>query len=93
MDAKKVYFERRIICPDDLRNYCIKNQFYTKGDCASYEKLLGMCKKFHFSTNDLVEMAEDILSHSVVEESYDLSCLLYDLCEISHTIFEEISMY
>ena len=57
-----IFKERRILYRDDLRNLCIKKQWYTRGDCAEYENMLSMTgdgKKykipdviccFHFNT-------------------------------------------
>ena len=37
-----IFRERRILYRDDLRNLCIKKQWYTRGDCAEYENMLSM---------------------------------------------------
>ena len=31
--------ERRVLYRDDLRNLCIKKQWYTRDDCAEYKTL------------------------------------------------------
>ena len=51
-----IFKERRILYRDDLRNLCIKKQWYTRGDCAEYENMLSMTGdgKKHITTSDIV---------------------------------------
>ena len=61
-----IFKERRILYRDDLRNLCIKKQWYTRGDCAEYENMLSMTGdgKKHITTSDIVAIAGDIMAHT-----------------------------
>lgn len=57
---------KTFINSDKVRNFCIENQYYTKGDSIAYKHLLfdlcGECK--FISDDDLEEIALDIINHS-----------------------------
>lgn len=60
------YREIRRIFSDDLRNLCIKKDWYTRGNCKEYCHLLNELahEKENITTDDIVEIAQDILNHS-----------------------------
>ena len=69
---------KRIIGAEDLRQTCIKNKWYTRGDNQAYEKLLGMCQEPHTELTDelLTDIVLDIEAHSDLDdfmEKYNLS--------------------
>ena len=51
---------------NSVRAFCIKHQFYTRGDCKAYEKMLDYVSN-HFdrvTTNIVARVAEDIINHT-----------------------------
>ena len=57
----------------EMRNYCIRNNFYTAGDCREYENMFSMLTQInHLKTlEDLYincqAVANDILDHTPAE--------------------------
>ena len=70
---------------DDLRNLCIKNNWYTRGNSDEYENLLHVCggNKKIITTDDVVKIANDILDHS--ETDYYFEAVCFELFRICHT--------
>ena len=64
------YKETRTLSAEDLRNLCIKNHWYTKGTCEEYSHLLYDLaeNKEHLTTDDIIEIAEDIVAHSEIDD-------------------------
>lgn len=63
------FTEIRTIGASDIRKLCIKNDWYTRGTNTQYEHLLydlGEWKD-NLTTEDIVEIAEDIIAHSKIE--------------------------
>ncbi len=60
------YKEIRRITPYSLRNLCIENDWYTCGDNEEYGHLLLDLagSKENITTDDIVEIASDIVEHS-----------------------------
>lgn len=58
------YKENRILSASDLRALCIAEDWYTGGTNEEYANLLGMTDKDNITTDDIVEMATDIIEHS-----------------------------
>lgn len=58
------YTERRILGMSKLRSVCIKENWYTSGTSEEYYNLLNMAEKENITTDDLVEMASDIVEHT-----------------------------
>lgn len=59
----------RIIDSESVRELCIKNGFYTRGDCRAYDYLLNnLCSDSGYSRevsdSDIEEIARDIVDHS-----------------------------
>ena len=48
----------------DVRECCIKNDFYTAGDCKAYSEMLNFVDNNSFSVENLYKVAKDILEHS-----------------------------
>lgn len=87
---KHRYREVRRISADSLRELCIAKRWYTRGDCGEYENLLYDLAdgKENISTDDIVEIAQDIVNHS--ETNQELTSVCFDLVRISVTFFEEV---
>ena len=61
-----------------------------QGDCGEYENLLYDLtdSKENINTDDIVEIAQDIIDHS--ETYQELTSVCFDLVRISVTFFEEV---
>lgn len=63
--------EARKIDSMKVRKYCIKKNFYTRGDNKAYENLLfNLCKTKHATLGRIEKIAADILMHS----SWEMEC-------------------
>ena len=51
------------ICTDDVRNTCIKENWYTRGDNEAYNRMFKMCRN-PYSVQLLYSIAKDIYEHS-----------------------------
>lgn len=98
---KYAYREIRRIDSSTLRSLCIRENWYTGGTNAEYCNLLDMTNKDNITTDDIVEMATDIISHSgEAMKELKKSCGLSDgecythvmflIAEKCYTYFEEI---
>ncbi|MGN0398854.1 MAG: hypothetical protein ACI4EO_01885 [Blautia sp.] len=86
---RKEYREIRKIRADKLRILCIEENWYTRGDCEAYNHLLFDLagNKENITTEDIVEIARDILEHS--ETDMDIESICYYVARILDTFFEE----
>lgn len=84
------YREVRKIREDDLRNLCIAKRWYTRGDNAAYNHLLNDLAgdKENITTDDIVEIALDIMEHSNTDR--ELTSICFDVARIAVTFFEEV---
>lgn len=80
------YKEKRVLYRDSLRNLCIEKQWYTRGNCAEYEKLLSMMGdgEKHITTNDIVE---NIMKHTD-EPERSLESYCFEIARITYIFFE-----
>lgn len=85
--------KNQFIDEQDVRNLCIENNFYTRGDCEAYANMFEMCKQS--PTNEaLADIAKDIWQHSSGEALADLDSylsimnMLYNRCVF--TYFSEV---
>ena len=91
------YTERRTLSADELRNLCIRKNWYTHGTNEEYCNLFNLLSKdFHsaeMTTEKLVEIAIDIYNHSDEADCTDgyleIPDILYDLARTCHTVFIE----
>lgn len=69
MEGKTKFREVRTVSASDIRKLCIRNNWYTRGDNDQYEHLQNdLCEqKDNLTTEDIVEIAEDIIAHSEIE--------------------------
>jgi hypothetical protein len=76
---------RHTINSADVRQFCIHNNLYTRGDCEDYAKMLKMVSETDDCTpQDIINIAKDIAEHSDVQDSkIDLSLgnIAFYLCE------------
>lgn len=91
------YIERRTLQADDLRNLCIRKNWYTHGTNREYCNLFQLLTdNFHtaeMTTEKLVEIATDIFNHSSEDDCTDgyleITDILYDLARACRTVFIE----
>ena len=89
-DTKYKFVETRKICRDDLRNLCIRHEWYTKGDCKEYDRLLDMCDEYCYLDNTkLYMMASDIILHSNMENDETITSVMFELANICIVYFDE----
>lgn len=49
---------------EDVREFCIRHNFYTKGDNKAYDKLLSFVWDKKPTTSNLYKVAQDIMDHT-----------------------------
>lgn len=82
------YKEVRRMDSMNLRSLCIKQDWYTAGNIVEYANLLDTANGYdNITCDELVELATDIKSHSHTD--YEIESIMYALCEICHSYFEE----
>ena len=57
----------QVLTADEVREVCIRHQYYTKGTCQEYENLFEMCG--YVTPDSLENIAKDIKDHSDTEDS------------------------
>ena len=75
---------------EDVRNFCIHNNLYTRGDNEDYSRMLQSLDKLHNCTPQrVIVIAKDIAEHSDQQDAkIDLSLgnIAFYLCEdVMHT--------
>lgn len=70
---KATYKEFRCLSATSLRALCVKKNWYTAGDNEEYGHLLFDLaeRKENLSTEDIIEIAEDIYAHTAPEDLGD----------------------
>ena len=81
------YKEVRKIDMAEIRSLCVRKNWFTCGDVYSYDRLLDYSKCENISTDELVEMAEQIKENS--ETDYEITDIMFELATICYTYFEE----
>ena len=81
---------RHTINAEDVRNFCIHNNLYTRGDNEDYSRMLQSLGKLHNCTPQrVIVIAKDIAEHSDPSDAkIDLSLgnIAFYLCEdVVHT--------
>ena len=85
------YIEIRHLTAYDLRGLCIRQNWYTGGDNAEYEHLLYDIadSKPHLTTEDIIEIAEDIAAHSALRDGYNIEGIAWEVNRICNVSFEK----
>ena len=78
---------------DEIRNYCIKNRCYTKGNNTDYSAMLERANQ-HMSDADIIAVCRDIWEHSdnelYIEYGGTFGSFAYDfMAECVHLFIEE----
>ena len=85
---------RHTIDSEGVRNFCIHNNLYTRGDNMDYRELLNSIDEIHNCTpQDIINIAKDIAEHSDEEDAkIDLSLgnIAYYLC--GNVMFTSLSI-
>ncbi len=78
------YKEVRTMHKDDLRALCIRKEWYTNGTNEDYIPLLESVENKNITTDDIVEIAQNIIDHSNLklnDETFEMVCFeLFDIC-------------
>lgn len=84
--------ETRRMSGFDLRSLCIRNDWFTRGDCAAYDKFLNLSGngEKNITTADLYEMALTVEHYSdpAVLDGMDTESIMFSLAQICYTTFE-----
>ena len=85
------YKEIRPLTVDSLRSLCIRQNWYTGGNNAEYEHLLYDLadSKPHLTTQDIINIAEDIAAHSDLKDGYDVAGIAWEVNRASNVSFQE----
>lgn len=88
----KQYKEIRKIDASALRQLCIYNDWYTAGDNDEYRHLLYDLanNKENISTEDIIEIAQDIMAHSELDENCTVSCIAFEVARIARVSFVKV---
>lgn len=83
------YKEVRSITATAISRLCIDNSWYIKGNNDDYGKLIKdkVLVKHSLSSNDIVEIARDIVSHSYIKEPDPISFVATKLVGVSQSAF------
>lgn len=84
---------KHTIYSEGVRQFCIENNLYTRGDCEDYAKMLEMVSEADDCTPQLIiAIAKDIAEHSDKQDSkinLSLENIAGYLCEdVMYTSFE-----
>lgn len=78
-------------CMDDVRNFCIRHDYYTYGCNEDYSKMLWYVEKHNVNPtiNDIYTVALDIFEHSFDDYTdMDVTTIMYYLNkEVIHTFY------
>lgn len=89
------YTEHRRLHTEDLRNLCIKQNWFTCGSCKEYDTFLQRVALGRELTTDLiVELATTIYRHSELDNDHSVSehlqNIMFLIAKASYTFFEEV---
>ena len=57
----------QVLTVEDVREVCIRHQYYTRGDCEAYQNMVDHCGYVNADTLEVI--AKDIKDHSNTEDS------------------------
>ncbi len=88
----KQYKEIRKISAIALRQLCIEKDWYTAGDNDEYGHLLFDLanNKKNLATDDIIEIAEDIMEHSEMESDRTVESVAFEVARIATVSFEDV---
>ena len=84
--------ETRRMSGFDLRSLCIRNNWFTCGDCEAYDKFLNLSgnNEKNITTADIYEMAQVVERYSSRDAlaEMEITDIMFYLAEICTTTFE-----
>ena len=86
------YVETRRLSVLALRELCIENDWYTRGDNDEYEHLLLDLagSKPHLDTDGIIAIAEDIAAHSRLGDGEDVPAIAFEVARICSVTFQRV---
>jgi hypothetical protein len=82
------YTEVRRLGSDKLRCLCIAKHWYTCGTTKEYDYLLyTLATKSNLTTEDIIEIAEDILAHSDTDLELGVASVAFEVARACYTLF------
>ena len=84
--AKITITETKTWCLDDVRSLCIERDYYTRGTCKDYDKMLHFVATHEPTKMNIYKVAKDIVEHSNLdrysEEREELIAgVMYDITD------------
>lgn len=76
--------EDRTWSATDVRQICISENLYTKGDNADYTKMLNFIGTHKPTKANIQKIAEDILNHSKTD---------LNLCSLMYLIYNKVQLF
>ncbi len=88
----KQYKEIRKIRASALRQLCVEQDWYTAGDNDEYGHLLYDLaqNKENLNTADIIEIAEDIMEHSDLDDDCTVECVAFEVARIANVSFKKV---
>lgn len=83
------YKEIRKISAMSLRELCIEKGWYTGGTVEEYCNLLSMTERENITTDDIVEIATDIIEHSTLHTDETFTSVMWAIGDKCISYFEE----
>ncbi|MGL6198610.1 MAG: hypothetical protein ACRC3H_06705 [Lachnospiraceae bacterium] len=68
-----------------LRHLCIERNWYTCGTNEEYENLFDMVDKETLTTDDIVEITQDIIDHSEISTEEEFEDVAFEVLQITTT--------
>lgn len=89
---KNTYKEIRILSASNLRSLCIRKDWYTGGNNDEYDHLLIDLaeRKENLTTDDIIQIAEDIAAHSDLPDGYDIEAVAWEVNRACNVSFEKV---
>lgn len=79
--------ETKMWFTDDIKNICIKNNYYTCGDSEAYDKLLKFVETHKPTNTNIYRVAQNIVEHSEHEKNSIYAEVVTNvMCQISQSI-------
>ena len=79
----------RKLSPSSLKAICVEHNWYNTGDIIEYMKMLDMARKEDITSDDLVEIATDIIEHTAELSMNDFIHVCDLILRSSHSFMTE----
>lgn len=81
--------EERKLSREAIRTMCIREEYYTRGDCVAYEDMFKLAESKEATTEHIQDVAYDICNHS----NFSAFCTRYGYGEDDFEVFLAHIMY